>query len=387
MGYDQGMAKVVIVIPTYNERENSQKMIFALAEVLPHISKHEMHVLYVDGNSPDGTAEVIKEFQKKYKWLHLMVELKKEGLGMAYAKGMQHAMKELQADYLMEFDGDFQHPPGDIPRLVAEIDSGYDYILGSRYVPGGSIPREWGFDRKFLSVVGNLVARITLMIPHVHDVTGGFRLSKVHGFMDEFDFSHLASRSFAYKIHLMHYMVTTKGAKVKEVPFNFAHRTSGESKIVKNEMQETLRVIFKLQSQNPKILRFIKFGTVGFIGYLVNASTLFLFTRMGWAGWAAWSASTQLAIISNFTWNNLWTFKDKQITGAGKLVQKFVQFNITSAGALVIQVVVGLVTDSIIGSGYRQIVLPLTILFLILPYNYLMYTLVIWKAKAKGSNR
>lgn len=152
-------------------------------------------------------------------------------------------------------------------------------------------------------------------------------------------------------------------------------------------MKETLKVIFKYQVQNPKILRFLKFGTVGFIGYVVNASTLFLFTRLGWPGWAAWGGSTELAIISNFTWNNLWTFKDKKITGSSQLVSKFAQFNFTSAGALLIQVVVGLIADKIIGPQYRQIVLPFTILFLILPYNYLMYTVVIWKSKKKAPSR
>ena len=145
-----------------------------------------MLLLYVDGNSPDGTGEVIRSYQKKYKWLNLLVETKKEGLGRAYAKGMTYAMKELKADWIMEFDGDFQHPPSDIPKLLEQINHGYDYILGSRYVKGGSIPAEWGIDRKFLSVVGNLVARVLLILPHVHDVTGGFKLSRVKGFMDKF---------------------------------------------------------------------------------------------------------------------------------------------------------------------------------------------------------
>ena len=84
-----------------------------------------------------------------------------------------HAMKELKADFVMEFDADFQHPPTDIPRMIAAIDSGdADYVIGSRYIPSGSIPPEWGLHRKILSVVGNLVARVCLFLPHLHDVTG-----------------------------------------------------------------------------------------------------------------------------------------------------------------------------------------------------------------------
>src|SRR3989344_3791968 len=115
--------KVVVIIPSYNEKDNVGEMIKALAEVFPSIKKHQMQVLYVDGNSPDGTADEIKKYQKKYSWLHLLVETKKEGLGMAYAKGMQYAMKELKADWLMEFDADFQHPPVSIPALVNEINN------------------------------------------------------------------------------------------------------------------------------------------------------------------------------------------------------------------------------------------------------------------------
>lgn len=238
--------KVVTVIPTFNERENTEKMIEALNEEFKRIKNHKMELLYVDGNSPDGTAEVIKNAQKKYKWLHLLIEEKKEGLGVAYAKGMRYAMEKLGADYLLEFDGDFQHRPEDISKLVNEIERGYDYIIGSRYIKGGSIPKEWGVERKFLSVVGNLVARTLLVLPNIHDVTGGFKLSRVKGFMDEFNFSELLSKSFAYKIHLLYYMVK-KGARVKEVPIKFMSRTSGESKLISNELQETLRVIFLLQ--------------------------------------------------------------------------------------------------------------------------------------------
>jgi dolichol-phosphate mannosyltransferase len=240
------MARIVIIIPTYNERANTARMIDALAGVVASIPRHELCVLYVDGQSPDGTAELVREKQQRFPWLHLLVEEKKEGLGMAYAKGMRYAMEELGADYLMEFDGDFQHRPADIPRLIAEIDNGYDYIIGSRYVPGGSVPANWGFKRKLLSRGGSLLARTILVLPRIHDVTGGFKLARVKGFMDAFDFGTLLSKSFAYKVHLLFYMAK-RGARVKEVPIVFEARTAGDSKIARNEMQETLRVIALLQ--------------------------------------------------------------------------------------------------------------------------------------------
>lgn len=365
--------KIVVIIPTYNEKENTSRMIETLALVFSKIKDHQMQLLYVDGNSPDGTVEVIKKYQEKYKWLHLLVETKKEGLGRAYAKGMEYAMKVLKADWLLEFDGDFQHPPESIQSLVDHIDN-YDYILGSRYIKGGSIPRQWSIERKFLSVVGNLVARILLILPNIHDVTGGFKLSRVKGFMDEFDFAKLLSKSFAYKIHLLHFMVS-KGARVKEVPFVFGNRTSGESKIIKNEMLETLRVIFLLQQ------KIIKFGVTGFVGYLVNATFLQLFSTYGEL--AAWLISTELAIISNFTINNIWTFKSEKIVGLNKIILKFLQFNLTSSGGLIIQSLLGYVSVTYLRIP-RQLALPLIIGFIVLPYNYFMYTKVIWREKASN---
>lgn len=371
--------KIVIIIPTFNERGNTEKMIPALAEELPKIKKHQVEVLYVDDSSPDGTAGVVKAGMEKYPWLHLLEGAEKRGLGDAYSRGMQYAMKEMKADYLMEFDADFQHPPQDIRKLIAEIDNGYDYIIASRYVPGGSIPANWTVDRRAVSFIGNLVARLGLLIPKIHDCTGGFKLSRVKGFMDEFDFSTLLSKKFAYKIHLLAYMVITRNAKTKEVPFGFGNRASGKSKYLTNEIKESLKVIFLFQYRNPKMIRFFRFAVVGFMGYVVNASTLYLFTILKWSSVMAWGVSTELAIISNFTWNNLWTFSDQKISGMSRLLSKFVQFNLTSMGGLLIQVAVGAISDKAFGSQYRQLVLPLAIAFLVLPYNFLMYNLVIWK--------
>ena len=395
------MAKVVIVIPTYNERDNTEKMIGVLSEELPKIKNHDMHVLYVDDTSPDKTYKVVEENSKKYPWLHLLLNKEKRGLGVAYAKGFTYAMDKLNADFVMEFDADFQHRPDEIKNLVAKIDEGYEYIIGSRYIPGGSIPKEWGFSRKFLSVVGNLIARVGLLLPKVHDLTTGFKITK-STVLKKIDLEHLYSNSFAYKVQIVGQAIQG-GAKWVEVPITFMARTKGESKIIKNEMVETLKVIFKVQIHNPKILRFLKFGTVGFLGYLVNAIALELLSGTAltaniasnfgslkstllafFAQPSAWAAAlaAELAIINNFTLNNLWTFKDAKITSPIKLLGKFLQFNLTSVGAIVIQFVVIGVMVTLLGdtSLIRQLGV-LVSLPMVLVYNYTMYTLVIWRVK------
>jgi len=376
------MTKVVVIIPTYNERENVERMIDVLEEeIFPKIKKNQMEILFVDGKSPDGTAEMVKKKMEKYSNLNLFLEEKREGLGAAYKKGMNYAVEKLGADAVIEMDCDFQHDPKYILDLVEKFNQGYDYVIGSRFVKGGSIPKEWNFYRKFLTVVGSsLFSRIVLFFPNINkvkDVSTGLKLTRVKNVLDKVDFAKIAN-DFVYKTQML-YQIVNMGAKVVEIPLQFKLREKGETKMGFNTVIGTFKAIIILRLTDQKTLHFIKFGTVGFIGYLVNAFFLYLFAKIGFREWAAWAGSTELAIISNFTFNNLWTFKTEKITGLGKLLYKFFQFNLTSAGALAIQTGVGTLGVTIFGSQYRQILLPIIILFLVLPYNYFMYNVVIWK--------
>ena len=376
------MSKIVVIIPTYNERENVERMIDVLEEeIFPKIKKNQMEILFVDGKSPDGTAEMVKKKMEKYSNLNLLLEEKREGLGAAYKKGMNDAVEKLGADAVIEMDCDFQHDPKYILDLVEKFNQGYDYVIGSRFVKGGSIPKEWNFYRKFLTVVGSsLFSRIVLFFPNINkvkDVSTGLKLTRVKNVLDKVDFAKIAN-DFVYKTQML-YQIVNMGAKVVEIPLQFKLREKGETKMGFNTVIGTFKAIIILRLTDQKTLHFIKFGTVGFIGYLVNAFFLYLFAKIGFREWAAWAGSTELAIISNFTFNNLWTFKTEKITGLGKLLYKFFQFNLTSAGALAIQTGVGTLGVTIFGSQYRQILLPIIILFLVLPYNYFMYNVVIWK--------
>lgn len=370
--------KVIIVIPTYNERKSTEQMIAALAEELPKIKNHRVEVLYVDDTSPDKTYELVRTKAKEYPWLHLLLNKEKKGLGVAYAKGFKYAMEELGADYIMEFDGDFQHRPDEIKKLVDKIDEDYEYIIGSRYIRGGSIPKEWNFKRKFLSVVGNWVARIGLLLPSVHDLTTGFKLTKVKGVLDKIDLDNLYSKTFAYKMQIAGQAIQG-GAKWVEVPITFMARKQGESKIIKNEMFESLRVIFLVQIHNPKIIKFLKFGTVGFLGFVVNFFFLRLFRNLGFPEILSWLFSTEIAILNNFIFNNIWTFKEKKISGVGNLATKFFHFNVTSVGALIIQSIFGPLGVKLVGVRFDALVLAIVVLFMVLPYNYFMYNVFIWK--------
>jgi len=375
------MDKVVIVMPAFNEAENIAPMIEELCgKEFPKIKGAEMHLLVVDANSPDGTGKIVKEKQDKYENLHLL-QKEKGGLGADYIAGFKYATSELHADAVMEMDADFQHPPRFVKPMVEAYLDGAEYVIGSRYILGGSVPSEWPIFRKAVSYFGNLFIRIVLLKPKLHDLTTGFRLTKVKGVLDKIDLDNIMEpKRFAYKVDLLYQSI--KNAKVvKEVPLEFAPRTKEQSKFDTKEMISTFRVAIILGIKDKQ--RFIKFGIVGFAGYIVNAVFLAIFTNLNFVSALAWGLSTEFAIINNFVFNNIWTFKTEKITGVKALFKKFLQFNGTSIGALVIQTVFGGLSDWLFGIQYRQLALPFIIVFLVLPYNYFMYNAVIWKTWKK----
>jgi dolichol-phosphate mannosyltransferase len=234
------MKKAIVIVPTYNERENIQKVVPILESVFEKIKTWEMNILVVDDNSPDKTAEVVKQLQKKYKNLHLLLNQRKSGLGGAYLKGMAEAFNKLQADVIFEFDADLSHDPTKIPQFLKKIDEGYDLVLGSRYIPGGGIPANWGMHRKFLSVVGNKVIMFVLTDFRIHDWTGGYRAitkpvyEAVHQDLNSERFS-----GYTFQLGFLHKSMQ-KGFKVAEVPFHFVDREIGESKLGTESLKNTL---------------------------------------------------------------------------------------------------------------------------------------------------
>ncbi len=372
------MEKVVIIMPAWNEEDNIRRMIDELVDnEFPKIQQAEMHLLVVDNNSKDKTAKIVEEASKTRKNVHVIQQGEKSGLGWAYIAGMKYAIRKLKADAVMEMDADFQHPPVFVAPMVKAYIEGADYAIGSRYIPGGSIPEEWPFFRKAISYFGNLFIRIVLTKPKLHDLTTGFRLTKVKGVLDKINLDNLMEpHRFAYKVDLL-YQSVKNAKKVVEVPLQFASRKQEKSKFDTKEMIATFKVAIILGIKDKQ--RFIKFGVVGFAGYVVNASFLWLFTRQQLPGPLAWAFSTELAIINNFIFNNIWTFKSEKIQGFKRLLFKFFQFNLAAMGALIIQTTVGSASDYFFGVQYRQLVLPVIVVFMVLPYNYFMYNAVIWK--------
>lgn len=244
--------KILFVIPTYNEAGAISPLISSLQSEFKKMPYHEFSILIVDANSPDGTGKIVSDLKKYNKNIELLSEEFPRGLGSAYIKGMKHALINLKADAVVEFDGDFQHDPKDIQKLIKEFDAGYDYVIGSRYVEGGEIPREWSWHKRFLSKYGSLFIRKFLKLP-THDNTSGFKLTRVKGYVENLPLEEkkILSRFHAYKIHLL-YETIKLGAKVKEVPIKFLERKDGSSKSTMMDILESLKVVFKLKIKEWK---------------------------------------------------------------------------------------------------------------------------------------
>lgn len=334
------MKSATIIIPTYNERENISKVLPVLLSIFAGIKNWKMSVLVVDDTSPDKTYDVVKEFAKKHAQIKLLINKKKAGLGGAYLKGMEHAFGELKADAVFEFDADLSHDPHKIPAFLAKLDEGYDMVLGSRYVRGGGIPADWGLHRKFLSVIGNIVIMTVLTDFRIRDWTTGFRAitKEVYDTVKK-ELNSERFSGYTFQIGFLHKAVRA-GFKVAEVPFVFVDRTIGHSKLGPEYIKNTLLYITRVRYEEIINHRLFKFVVVGGLGAAIQLSSLQLY-RLVAPYQVAQFFSIETAVVSNFILSNFWTFADRKLSAA-QLPTKFIQFNLASAGSIIIQQLIAL---------------------------------------------
>jgi dolichol-phosphate mannosyltransferase len=214
--------RATVCLPTYNERENLEPMLRALAGVL----RGGDRVLVVDDRSPDGTGELADRLAGELGFVDVLHRRRKEGLGPAYLAGFRRALRD-GAELVLEMDCDFSHDPRDVPRLIAAAEDGADLVLGSRYVPGGSIP-SWGLARRAISLGGNVYAQAVLQTT-LRDLTGGFKCFR-RGVLETIDLDAIDSRGYAFQIETT-YRVLRAGFRVVEIPIAFVDREQGHSKM------------------------------------------------------------------------------------------------------------------------------------------------------------
>jgi dolichol-phosphate mannosyltransferase len=214
------MSRVLVVIPTYNEAEN-------LPLLVPKVLERDarLEVLVVDDDSPDGTGRIADELAAREPRIHVLHRTAKAGLGAAYRAGLRRAL-DLGADFVVQMDADFSHPPEALSLLLEEIEQ-HDVVLGSRYLNGITVVN-WPIERILISYFGNWYVRKVTGLP-ISDTTGGFRCIRSE-LLARTDFERIRSTGYAFQVEL-NYRFVKSGARIKEIPFFFVDRTRGESKL------------------------------------------------------------------------------------------------------------------------------------------------------------
>ena len=232
------MSKHLIIIPTYNERENIESLLELITRTDP-----AAHMLIVDDNSPDRTFEVVEGLmQSRYPdRLFLLKRAGKLGLGTAYIAGFKWALAR-DYDYIFEMDADFSHDPKYLPDFLAAIQT-HDVVLGSRYVPGGGV-KNWGLLRKFISRGGSLYAR-TILGLSLRDLTGGFKCFR-REVLQAIDLDAVKSNGYSFQIE-MTYRAQALGFRIIETPIIFEDRTAGKSKMSRKIFLEAVLMVWKLR--------------------------------------------------------------------------------------------------------------------------------------------
>ena len=366
------MKKAFIVLPTYNEAGNIEKLIEKIFLQQEKTKIWEINILVVDSQSTDGTEKIVKKLQKRYSHLYLL-STPKQGLGKAYIDGFSYVIEKFNPYLVFEMDADLSHDPHLIPQFLEKIEKGADFVIGSRYIKGGSIPKEWGLHRKIFSIIGNLIARFGFMKLKITDWTSGYRAIKA--WLIKQALPYLKNYSgYVFQIAFVDFAIKNK-AKIEETPLNFFERKYGVSKINSPQyITQTLIYIFLNSS-------FIKFVVVGFLGFLIDFAILYFFINKihipSTKIWLAQAISAEAAIINNFVLNNFWSFAHKKITN--NFFLSFLKFNFISLGSIIIQMVLLQLSVNIFGKSLWVLYKILIIALIIIPYSYILYNKVIWK--------
>lgn len=376
--------KVVPIIMTYNEKENIGPMLDAWIKIAKENPKYDFYPLVVDGNSPDGTGDIVREYQKKHKKITLLSG-PRLGYGKELSNAYRYSMEKMNADVIIPIDVDFQWDPFMAPKMLQKIDEGYDVVVPSRALPG-SKDNFTPFRKLTHYVSDTLLAYYFAGIKEVKDHAGSFKAIRIKGVLDKVNLKNLDVVGFVIQMKTI-YELSKTGAKFVELPATYAERRAGVPTTVgMKSIKWFIKYIIEYFINAAKIRversrQFFRFCVVGGIGFVINTLGLRFFAESAhWHPAAASAAGAEFAIISNFILNNFWTFQEKKITVPIRMVLKFLQFNLTSVGAIIIQFVV-------VWLGVKLFGRPLYMLYFViavsigLVWNYFMYTHLVWKTK------
>lgn len=347
---------ISVVVPTYNERDNIVELIRRIDNALKGI---DYEVVVVDDNSPDGTADVAEGLSKDYP-VRVVRRPGKLGLATAVLDGVRSS----RGDYVVVMDADLQHPPEVIPKMYEELIKGYDIVIASRYVVGGSVGG-WGLTRRLISKTAILIAK--LLIPKVRGIedpiSGFFMFRK-----EVLEGVSLSPKGF--KI-LLEVLVKGRYSRVSEVPYTFGVRVRGTSKLSSKEL---INYITHLLTLTPyKTL--LKFLVVGSIGTLVNLSVLYVLRYfLSVEHLIASALSIEASIINNYILHELWTFKDRRL---GSWLVRLLKFHGSTTLAVTTQYVVSQLLHYVL--GVESIISQFVGILLGFVINYILSTRFVWR--------
>ncbi|AFZ37596.1 Dolichyl-phosphate beta-D-mannosyltransferase [Stanieria cyanosphaera PCC 7437] len=320
-----------LIIPTYNEGENVQEIVKILSQLLDSIIPGEYELIVVDDNSPDGTWKLAQELTIQYPQLRVMRREQEKGLSTAVIRGWQVARGKI----LGVIDADLQHPPEILLQLWQEMVQGADLAVASRHVEGGGVS-EWSVVRRFLSRGAQMLGLIILpeVIGRLSDPMSGYFMVRRDAIVGK------PLSPVGYKILIE---VTGRG-KIRwigEVGYVFRERQAGASKVTWKQYIEYIQHLLRLRFDLWPVKRFLRFGVVGFSGVFVDLGVFYVLrTVLGLALTRSAILSSEVAIINNFLWNDLWTFGDisSRQKGMGKRIKRLLKFNVVCLTGLVLNV-------------------------------------------------
>lgn len=322
-----------LIIPTYNEGENVQEIVKILSELLDSIIPGEYELIVVDDNSPDSTWKLAQELTSQYPQLRVMRREHEKGLSTAVIRGWQVARGKV----LGVIDADLQHPPEILLQLWQEMVQGADLAVASRHVEGGGVS-EWSIVRRFLSRGAQMLGLMILpeVIGRLSDPMSGYFMVRRDAIVGK------PLSPVGYKILIE---VTGRG-KIRwigEVGYVFRERQAGASKVTWKQYIEYIQHLLRLRFDLWPVKRFLRFGVVGFSGVFVDLGVFYVLrTVLGFALTRSAILSSEVAIINNFLWNDLWTFGDisSRQKGMGKRIKRLLKFNIVCLTGLILNVLI-----------------------------------------------
>lgn len=310
--------EVTVIIPTYNEKENIEQKV---KKICHHLKRESFEIVVVDDNSPDGTGKIVEKLQKEFP-IQIVHRPARSGLSSAVIAGVKIAKGEIVG----VMDADESHPPNIVPELIKVVKQGAKIAVASRYIPGGGI-ENWPLRRKIMSRIATFLAR---PLTKLKDPVSGYFFFK----KEIVENVNLKPRG--YKI-LLEILVKADINQFCEIPYKFIDRQRGKSKISSNVVWDYISQIIRLYFL--KLRRFMEFCIVGLSGVLVNMFFLWFFTEVvGLHYMLSSPAAVELAIINNFTWNHIWTFRKSK--NKSHVLTRFGKFNVISIIGLFVNLLV-----------------------------------------------